>query len=210
MHYQQALHRFASALLWIKRPDNQSPEGLGGLYCTDEKDNAKKKKKPAKVNKEWLLLRNKSRERAGKAVSWRGALTPHRAVGAAFAMDASRRGAGMTSINRGVNELPNCLRLYSKQLRQDKYKKVPLKLPRGSVSQTSWLTFSGWRPFSAAGSTVKSQRDGRFPVSVQETWCQTVSTTRRRNSVLFSDLRGAVRRTLLPSHRLGTAAFVRG
>lgn len=57
-----------------------------------------------------------------------------------------------TSINRGVNELPNCLRLYSKQLLEDKYKKMCQE-----VLQTSWLTFSGWRPFSATGSTVKSQ-----------------------------------------------------
>ncbi len=55
---------FSLTPLWIKRPDNQSPEGLG-LCCSDGESQCKN----AKVNKEWLLLRNKQRERACKAGS---------------------------------------------------------------------------------------------------------------------------------------------
>lgn len=75
--------------------------------------------KNAKVNKEWLLLRNKQRERACKVVS---SVVQERQRWASFSNVCKDTcwGPGKMSINRQLNGFPNGFHLYSKLFFQDK------------------------------------------------------------------------------------------
>lgn len=129
----------ASVLLWIKRPDNQSPRGARVMLFW-----RKSQCKNAKVNKEWLLLGNKPRERAFKVDSVvqerEGRWASFSSAKAQWVCKDTQWSPSTTSINRRLTGFSNCFCLCSELLVMDGFKEMNCIKKTFLHNQESWLT----------------------------------------------------------------------